>query len=372
SDLRYHFKQYAAFGEGNYHFTDQWTLTVGARYYKFDEDRLLTFRGFFANSGNIDVPGKTDSDGVSPRAILSYAMSSDVTFNGQISRGFRLGGINDPLNTPICGPHDAAKYGAVFNTTWNDEKTWNYELGMKSRFMDGRVTFNASVFQANIDDLQANVDAGNCSSRMVVNVPKSRSTGFELELFARPDEHWDFGISATVVDAKLRSTVTTTYQDPDQGGATVTENIGGLTDGNRLPTSPKFQGAASAGYQWDWSTGLKGFANLTWQYVGSSFTQIADQAPPTGCIGCAGAPGFISYGDPSITQFTFNPELPSYSLGNFRIGVRSGDWEAAAYVSNITDEVAFLSLDRERGTRARVGYLTNQPRTIGVTLNKKF
>jgi hypothetical protein len=44
-------------------------------------------------------------------------------------------------------------------------------------------------------------------------------------------------------------------------------------------------------------------------------------------------------------------------------------WDAALYVNNLTDERALLSLDRERGTRARVGFLTNQPRTAGVTLS---
>jgi len=36
------------------------------------------------------------------------------------------------------------------------------------------------------------------------------------------------------------------------------------------------------------------------------------------------------------------------------------------FVNNVTDERALLALDRERGTRARVGYLTNQPRTFGA------
>ena len=39
---------------------------------------------------------------------------------------------------------------------------------------------------------------------------------------------------------------------------------------------------------------------------------------------------------------------------------------------DVTDESAHLSLDRERGTRARVGYLTNQPRTFGISVLKKF
>ena len=32
-----------------------------------------------------------------------------------------------------------------------------------------------------------------------------------------------------------------------------------------------------------------------------------------------------------------------------------------------SDENALLALDQERGTRARVGFLVNQPRTFGVT-----
>jgi iron complex outermembrane receptor protein len=38
----------------------------------------------------------------------------------------------------------------------------------------------------------------------------------------------------------------------------------------------------------------------------------------------------------------------------------------------VTDETAYLALDQERGTRARVGYLTNEPRTIGVSTRFTF
>jgi iron complex outermembrane receptor protein len=44
----------------------------------------------------------------------------------------------------------------------------------------------------------------------------------------------------------------------------------------------------------------------------------------------------------------------------------------ALYANNLTDERAFLALDRERGTRARIGYLTNQPRTFGITAHVTF
>lgn len=51
-----------------------------------------------------------------------------------------------------------------------------------------------------------------------------------------------------------------------------------------------------------------------------------------------------------------------------RVGLDRGDWELALYVDNLTDERAFLALDRERGALARVGCLANQPRTVGLSL----
>lgn len=60
------------------------------------------------------------------------------------------------------------------------------------------------------------------------------------------------------------------------------------------------------------------------------------------------------------------------SVGNLRFGVKSDAWEAALFVNNVWDERAFLSLDRERGFRARVCYLTNMPRTYGVSLRSNF
>ena len=120
---------------------------------------------------------------------------------------------------------------------------------------------------------------------------------------------------------------------------------------------------------------MEGFANFTVQYVGSSYTQLADQEPPFGQVDsdpATPAPGFFAFGRPTILGFTFDPELPSYDIGNLRFGVRSGGWEAAAYVNNLWDERARLSLDRERGSRARVGYLTNTPRTYGVMLRTSF
>ena len=107
--------------------------------------------------------------------------------------------------------------------------------------MVDRVTFNVSAFYTDIHDLQATVTAGTCSSRIVFNVPKAQAQGVEAELFARPNSTWDFGLSATWVDATLQSSVVSTTR-------TTTTVVGGLADGNRLPTAPQYQAVGSVGY----------------------------------------------------------------------------------------------------------------------------
>ncbi len=325
------------------------------------------FDGIFAhdNTGTalVSQPGSTSADGFAPRLIASYELSERTRLNAQVSKGFRLGGINDPLNVPLCTPADRETFGG--HDTWNDEELWNYEVGSKSTVMGGRGTFNAAVYYMDISDLQATVTAGTCSSRVVFNVPKARSQGIELEFQAAPNENFDFAISASYADSELRSTLTST----DSNG--IVTVIPGVEAGNRLPTVPKFQAVAAATYQWQMGNSRLGYTTGTYQYVGSRFTQIGDQAAGFGTVNMLTFAGTI--GGP-LTQgtFTFDPELPAYDLVNLRLGMLVGNWDAALFVNNVTDERALLALDQERGTRARVGFLTNQPRTFGLSARVSF
>jgi iron complex outermembrane receptor protein len=299
--------------------------------------------------------------------IVSYKIDEDMQFNIQAARGFRLGGINDPINIPLCTAQDIAVFGNQKN--WKDEHNWNYEVGAKMRFLEQRLTLNVSAFYDDIKDLQATTTAGTCSSRIVFNVPKARSEGIEAELFARPTSNWDFGLSATYVNAKLKSSVVSTLPDGSQ------VVVGGLQSGNRLPTAPEFQAVGSLGYTMPLSSGQDLFAIGTVQYVGSSFSQFENEEPGWGSIGgpSPNAAALFPYGGPLTTsQINFNAELPSYSLGNLRFGLRTQRWEAAVYCNNLWDKTARLALDYERGRSARVGYITNQPRTFGLYGHMKF
>jgi iron complex outermembrane receptor protein len=367
SDLTYDFKQFALFGEATYQFNSHWGLTAGLRYYDFTEDRTLTFAGLFADFGYTDEPGSVSSDGISPRVILTFSPNEDVQFNAQVAEGFRLGGINDPLNVALCSGDDLVTYGGREN--WEDEKVMNYELGAKTKLNDGRVTFNAAVFMSKIDDLQVIADAGSCSSRIILNA-ESEARGAEMELFVRPNESWDFGVSATYVKAEITQSLNSTAP----GGGP----IAGIRDGNRLPTSPELQAAVSAAYNFTFGASLESYVRFTMSHVGSSYTQLADQEPNFGIISNAvgrpaGSARLIDLGGiPAGTTIEFDPELPAYEIANLRWGFGTDRWEAGVFINNLFDERAFLSIDRERGRSARVGYLTNTPRTYGVNFRLDF
>ena len=145
-----------------------------------------------------------------------------------------------------------------------------------------------------------------------------------------------------------------------------------------MPTAPELQAAGSVSYTFPFSTGHESYIRLTVQHVGASFTQLGDEEANFGIISNAanrppGSARLINLGGiPANTTIDFNPELPSYDIGNLRWGIRADKWEASVFVNNVTDERAFLSIDRERGRSARVGYLTNPPRTYGMNFHLNF
>lgn len=355
ADLPYDITQTAIFGEASYDMTERLTMTVGGRYYDFEEERSFTSGGLFSNGDN--RTDSTQSSGFTPRIIASYDVSDAMTLNAQASQGFRLGGVNDPLNLPLCTDEDEAIFGSF--QAYDDETSWNYEAGMKvSR---GGFTFNAAAFYNDIKDLQVTLDAGSCSSRISFNVPEAHASGIEFEFSATPMAGLEVSLAGSVVEAQFDSTVR-------DGSNNV---IGGIEEGNRLASVPEFQIAATAAYYFpldSWRTGLEGFVGGSLQHVSSRFTQPSDQVnnPRNFVSG-------LAFGGATGTEITtVDLELDAYTLINLNAGVEADDWALIVYVNNVADENADLAFDRERGGRARLGFHTNNPRTFGVTVRKTF
>ena len=352
ADLPYNDKQTAIFGEASYDITNQLTGTAGIRWYDFKEHRRFHSGGLFSNGD--DKTDDTKSDGYSPRLLLAYKSSPGVVWNAQASKGFRLGGANDPLNIPLCSADDAATYGG--KPRYNDETLWNYEVGVKMGQPGFR--FNAALFHTAMKDLQVTLDAGSCSSRVVYNVPKAHSSGIEVEASFSPIANLELGFAGSYVQAEFDSTVT------DVKGNV----LGGIRDGNRLPSVPKEQFTASATYNFK-MIGRDSYVTASWQYVGSRFTQPSDQENNPRTF----VHGLPFLGAPATAATTLDLELPKYNLVNLSAGMDfARGFSGIIYVNNLTDEKALLSFDRERGGRARLGFATNQPRTIGVTLRWSY
>ena len=352
ADLPYNLKQMALFGEMSYDMTKELTATVGGRFYDYKEERTFKSGGLFSDGNNqLD---KTKSNGFNPRLLFAYKASDSVTYNAQASKGFRLGGVNDPLNVPLCTAQDRAIFGGY--QRFSDESLWNYEVGVKMQ--KPGMSFNAAAFYTQMKDLQVTLDAGSCSSRVVFNVPKAHSAGIELEMTLRPTDSIELALSGAAVKAEFDSTVR-------DGSGTV---LGGIREGNRLPSVPKVSVTASFTYNFSLA-GRESYFTTSVQHVGTRFTQPSDQEnnPRT----------FVHnlpfQGAPANSATTANLELPKYNVVNLSTGMEfERGFSAILYVNNVTDEKALLSFDRERGGRARLGYATNQPRTIGVTIRKTF
>ncbi|MCF6195749.1 MAG: TonB-dependent receptor, partial [Emcibacter sp.] len=321
----------------------------------------VTQVGLFGN-GVVDQVDKTASNGFTPRFLASFDVNDEITVNAQISKGFRLGGVNDPLNTALCNANDLAIFGGFQD--YNDETLWNYEAGVKVN--TGNMSLNVAAFYTKISNPQVTLDAGSCSSRISFNVPDAHSQGVEFELKAQPIEGFDVSVAVSFLQSEFDSTVL------DSTGAV----LGGVRDGNRLPSVPKFNIGITATYNFEldsFGDNTEGYVSATFQHRSSIFTQPSDQEAggPNNSI-LRQASGLPFGGASGLDETVLDLELGSYQTMNISAGIIMESWEVVAYINNLTDENANLSFDRERGGRARLGFRTNQPRTFGVTVRSFF
>ena len=97
-------------------------------------------------------------------------------FYGLYSKGFRAGGFN---GRPGGGQYLAA------STPYDPETVDNYEVGMKSEWLDGRMRLNVSAFMMDYQDKQEEqsvpVAAGTGQQTLVVNAAEASIDGIEVD-----------------------------------------------------------------------------------------------------------------------------------------------------------------------------------------------
>ena len=317
SDIRNVTTQYAAFGELSVNLTEALKVTGGLRAFKVRERFSKVSDGIIAGGFSSDS-GRSSESKINPKINISYKATADILLYAQAAQGFRVGGPNTtvpPLN------------GVAAPATFDSDSLWNYELGIKSDFLGGRATFNASLFYIDWSDIQVTVTRPDGFS-YVANGNKAKSKGAEAELSLRPARGLEFGVTLAYTDAYLAS-----------------DSVGGAgRKGDPIPAVPKWSYDLFGRYTWTLSNALSGFLQANLQHVGSSYNGFVSEVP---------APD-VQHG---------------YKLANAKIGIETGGFDVSLFVNNIFDKRAELYVDTTLGDR-RMN--VNRPRTFGITAAKRF
>ena len=179
-------EQTAVFGELDYSLTDDLVASFGARWFRYDREEWQDYQapagmipiGTYARDyyrSDFGAEG-SDSDTLL-KFSMKYTLNDDAMVYFTRSEGFRLGGQNAPK---------AVATGLVPPTYESDSLT-NYELGLKSEWMDNRLQLNMAVFKIEYEGIQINTrppstDLGSTPwwLRGTFNAGKAENTGIEL------------------------------------------------------------------------------------------------------------------------------------------------------------------------------------------------
>ncbi|MED5420031.1 MAG: TonB-dependent receptor, partial [Pseudomonadota bacterium] len=378
----------AVFGEVTWHINDDWSLTVGGRYFERSNTNyyLVNHPGAFPDATGVPLgepdmavasiraerlangglpPGRSgDEDQVIPKISLSYAVGDNAMVYGLYTQGLRQGGVNRSRGVPF------------FPNTYTSDIMDNYEIGYKSTFAEGRGRLNATAYNMIWSDYQLNlVDPasnqcldssgspdpsisidGVCGQpwqAIIANAGEAHINGINVEFDYAFNDNWLIGANYEVMEAE-----TDTQHDLNGDG------IDDLVAGYRLPLVPSSKG--SVWLEYAMPTDLFGadefFMRTQWSYSGDNMSVLEPR----------------SQLDEPNPQFT----NPAYTIGDLRMGIIGEDWQFDVFINNITDERAvYTTLDgmfewgaaqTAEGRPHHQSLYTNRPREAGIPYMKRW
>ena len=315
---------WATFVHLSYALTEQLSLTLGGRYSYEEKEYFID--SVFPNSGNIATPPTKDTQDWSkftPKIGVDFQVNEDLMVYGSITQGQKSGGWNPrPLQ-----PAEFKRY--------DQEELTAYEIGLKSKLLDGRMTLNIAAFYSEYEDLQlfANtINPANGSLLLTVdNAGDVDLYGFEIEIVARPTANLDINFGAGYLENEYQSLSPNT----------------GYSENNELPQAPKWTLNGGAQYRFDLDEAL-------------------------GSITVRGDVSYRSktYNDPQNTKAIVQS---GYSVVNARISWISPaeTWQSSLFVTNLNDKEYFTSAESIPAFGIR-NAVYGRPREWGVSLSYHF
>jgi iron complex outermembrane receptor protein len=178
----------AVFGNVNYMLLDNLTLSAGVRlqyeHKNFDIQPGANAAGVvYCTPGTLSNCPTTWYDPTkswtttTPRGALSYQATRDVLIYASYARGWGAGNFNGSPST----------LGAALIAA-NPETVDNYEVGLKSEWLDRRLRANVAVYDENFDNIQrtAITSLNGAHVSTLLNAATAKIRGGELELTALP------------------------------------------------------------------------------------------------------------------------------------------------------------------------------------------
>ncbi len=279
----------AAFGEVGYDITDKWQVTVGGRWYKYDLGMDSGYDTPLYDTGALGAPPDAISLGLTHYAQgdsgslykinTSYHFTNDLMGYVTISEGFRIGSSN---GIAACTPADLASGAQVLCALPNEvqyfpDTTTNYEVGVRSQWLDRRLTFNGALYYIDWKDPQLATVTENGALPIVTNGDGARSKGIELSFDARVTQRMTVGVSYSHTSAELSAVAPSVLHAFEPPGFGSTGTVDGQP-GDRLPGSPQDQGTVRFGYNLPLSAGRNIDINYGISAIGDVITTIGERA----------------------------------------------------------------------------------------------
>lgn len=324
-------EEQALYGEIGYEFTDQWQVTVGARYYDYklktqDAIDLPLFNSIFGDAGPNDITLDFENGGQSDSGSLfkintSYQFTEDLMGYATISEGYRIGNSNGVAPCPDPLPANQIACALPDELQYFPDKTTNYELGIRSQWLDRRLTLNGAVYYIKWDDPQLAGTTDNAALPITKNGKGAESRGLELSFDALLSDQLSLRGSVAFTNAELSENAPALLATIVPPGFSPRVDVDGRS-GDRLPGSPERQANLFLSYDTtvmnDWDLRL----NYGVSAIGDILTRTGNRAD----------------GD----------RLGGFAVHNASAIVRSGQWTVQLYAENLWNKYAVTGVRSSR------------------------
>ncbi len=339
-------QQYALFGEGTYAFTDQYKLTLGARYskLKYSFDTLTGGPQLFLSPQTGSGDKKESS--FTPKLSFSFQEDPRNLFYFTYAKGFRPGGANNPVPYAACSA-DFASFGIPgAPATYSSDSVNSFEVGAKNN-IDNRVKIASSVYYVRWNNIQQTVVPPICQISFIANLGQAVSKGIDIQAEVAFMDNFTAQLAAGYTQA--RYTRDSVLGQGSQPVVTAGDAIAGQSGQPGAPFT------ASLGLEYKFKL-----------FNRESFIRVDDEFQSRSRWSSPSQDSTTLQYDPA--NYTLSPT----SFASARAGMSFGGWQAALFADNLTDTHTVtnynFSINPGDGSSRLERQFTYRPRTIGLTI----